>query len=85
MKSITIHGLDPNLWAILTARAKTEGRSLNQTIKNLLEVALGVKHVPDQPHRQDFEEFCGMWSEEETRQFTAAIADLEAVDTSDWR
>lgn len=42
MKSITIHGLDEPLWAMLKSVADAEGTSLNKTIKRLLEKALGI-------------------------------------------
>jgi hypothetical protein len=46
MKSITIHGVDEPLAELIKSKAKSEGLSVNQTIKNILEAALGVKPKP---------------------------------------
>jgi predicted DNA binding CopG/RHH family protein len=43
MKSITIHGIDEPLAKLIKSKAKQEGLSINQTIKNILESSLGVK------------------------------------------
>lgn len=85
MKAITIHGLDEPLWALLQERAKEQGASINATVKGILEQALGVKCVRQQPHRTDFEEFCGMWSREEADEFDRTTADDGSVDPNDWR
>jgi hypothetical protein len=84
MSSITIHDLDNTLAALVRARARAEGRSLNHTIKRLLEEALGVK-VTRHKHAKDFEKFCGMWSKEQAAAFRESISDLEQVDARDWR
>ncbi|MBM3953798.1 MAG: FitA-like ribbon-helix-helix domain-containing protein [Planctomycetota bacterium] len=85
MKAITIHGLEEPVWALLQERAKEQGASINATVKGILEQALGVKRVRQQPHRRDFEEFCGMWSPEEADAFGRATIDDRRVDPDDWR
>ena len=42
MKSITIHGLDEGLEAMIEEKARQEGLSLNKTVKMLLREALGL-------------------------------------------
>lgn len=85
MSSFTIHDLDESLAALIRAKAKADGESMNRTIKRLLEEALGIKVTPPRKHRNDFEKFCGIWSKEEAAEFEEAIADLERVDPEDWR
>lgn len=84
MTSITIHDLDDTLSALIRARARAEGMGLNQTIKRLLEEALGVR-ASRPTHRKDFEKFCGMWSKEQVSDFKKSIADLERIDAKDWK
>jgi len=85
MKSITIHGLDNPLWSMLKTRAKEDGKSLNQTIKGLLEQAFGIRRVPSQPHRAEFEEFLGVWSNDELKEFNKAVADNDIILSDDWK
>ena len=84
MTSITIHGLDESLAALIRAKARAEGASLNRTIKRLLEDALGVRPSA-RKHRGDFEKFCGMWSKAQAAEFDKAVGDLEKIDQDEWR
>ena len=85
MKAITIHGLEDTVVALLKERAKEQGSSVNATVKAILEQALGVRRTREQPHRRDFEEFCGMWSQQEYEEFRAATADDRRVEAEEWR
>ena len=78
MKSITIHGLDDELDRLIEERAAAEGKSLNMTIKTLLEEALGVR--PSRNHRQEFMDLFGRWSEADRQQFLQATEDLRQTD-----
>ena len=84
MKSISIHGLDDRISKKIDEKAKREGLSLNRTIKNLLEDALGLKSQKTKDHRDDFIEFLGVWSEEEAKAFEESIRDFERIDPEDW-
>ena len=85
MKSITIHGLDGKLYEQIKEKAKRQGLSLNKTIKNLLEKSLGIKSHNGTDHREDFIEFCGVWTESEAKEFAGAIEDFEKIDPQDWQ
>jgi len=84
MKSITLHGLDDTMVALLKDRSRSMGMSLNKTIKALLEQALGIKPNGDDTHRADFEEFYGSWTDEQVEEFERATADFGVVDEADW-
>ena len=84
MKSISIHGLDKETEKLLKKRAESEGKSVNKTVKEILEKALGVGPVR-RDHRDDFIEFLGIWTKEESKQFRKAIEDMEKVDPEDWK
>lgn len=85
MKSITIHGLDDAVARLIEARARSQGQSLNQVIKGLLEEVLGVKPRDPGGHANDFEEFLGVWSRSEFDAFEAATEDLRRVEPGEWK
>jgi hypothetical protein len=83
MKSITIHGMDDELDRLIRKKAAEEQKSLNKTIKGLLEEALGVR--PSKDHREEFADLFGSWSAADRRQFEKATEDLRRVDPEDWK
>ena len=85
MSTLTIHALDAVVEKRIRSKAKREGRSLNQTLKELLAVSVGVSQAAVTDHRSDFSEFCGIWSAKESLEFKAATSDLEIVDKDDWQ
>jgi hypothetical protein len=85
MKSITIHDVDGPVFELLKERAHNDGVSLNKTIKKLLDQALGIKSVRDEPHRGEFKALCGKWGREEKALFDKAVADFEKIDPAEWQ
>lgn len=85
MKSMTIHGIDKQLEKLIKAKAQAEGLSVNKTIKQILETALGVKPPLQHKNIDDFKEFCGVWSEADLKEFEEKTADTRNVDTEDWQ
>ncbi len=63
MKSITLHNIDGPLVELIKSKAKSEGLSINKTVKKILEESLGVRPKPEGAFRNDFEGFCGLWSD----------------------
>ena len=82
MSSITIHNLDKQLDILLRKKAKEEGKSLNKTIQDLLRQSLNLGKAPKLD--KAFQEFCGIWSEKDRKEFEEAISDMENVDPGDW-
>jgi hypothetical protein len=85
MKSITIHGVDEPLAELIKSKAQSEGLSINQTIKKMLESSLGVKPRPPGSARGEFKEFCGIWSDADLTEFKEKTKQLRKVDPRDWR
>jgi len=85
MKSMTIHGIDDQLAALIKEKAAAEGLSVNKTIKKLLEISLGIKPRPPGDNRNHFTEFCGVWSEKDFAEFEDNTADTRNIDPGDWR
>ena len=65
-------------------RAKRNKTSLNKTIKQLLEEALGLKPEMNENHREDFLDLFGVWSKSDMIEFTKNTKDCEKIDPSDW-
>ena len=84
MKSITIHGLDDQLNDLIKSRAKSEGLSINKTVKKLLETSLGVRPQNEKRNLNDFKEFCGLWTKADLDEFEEKTADLRKTDQKDW-
>jgi hypothetical protein len=85
MKSISIHGIDDPVYRLIKARARSEGRSINQTVKTIIERSLGVSSSALEPHRKEFENMCGTWSAREKEEFDKASEYFEKVNLEDWK
>ena len=85
MKSITIHGIDDPLAELIKSKARSEGLSINKTVKKLLEESLGVRPRKKGINRSHFEEFCGIWSNSDLTEFEAKTEDLRNVNDGDWQ
>ena len=83
MKSISVHGIDEETERAIEERAKSEGKSVNRIVKELIAKALGLGDKPPD-NRAMFEDLSGVWAEEEEQEFLASIADLETTDEKDW-
>jgi hypothetical protein len=84
MKSITIHGLDDQINDLIKSKAKSEGLSINKTVKKLLETSLGVRPQNERRNLNDFKEFCGLWTKADLDEFEEKTADLRNTDRRDW-
>jgi hypothetical protein len=85
MKSITIHGLDDVLDKRIREKAKSQGLSLNKTIKKLLEKSLGLNQKKKKDHREEFMELFGVWSENDLKEFNNAVSEFDQVEPGDWK
>lgn len=84
MKSISVHGIDEETEKKIGERAKSESKSVNRVVKELIAKALGLgERSPD--NREAFADLCGAWTEEEAAEFMDVVADLGTVDAKDWR
>lgn len=81
MKALTIRNLPPGVAEALEREKRRRGKSLNQTVIDLLGQGLGAQGV----RSNGLGELAGGWSEDELRDFERAIAPFEAVDEELWR
>ena len=85
MNTLTLHALDSTLADQLKARAKAEKKSLNQTAKELLASALGITPSKQKSRHHEFATLCGVWTEQEAKQFDASVACLSEIDEALWK
>ena len=83
MKSISVHGIDEEMERVIGERARSEGKSVNRIVKELIAKALGMGDKPPD-NRALFEDLSGVWTEAQEREFMDSIADLETTDEEDW-
>jgi plasmid stability protein len=81
IKALTIRNLPPGLAEALEREKRRRGKSLNQTVIDLLGQGLGAQGV----RSNGLARLAGGWSEEEFRDFERATAQFEAVDEELWR
>lgn len=82
MSSLTIHSIDPELNTRLGSAARSQGKSKNQLIKEILAHAVGLP--VERLYKDDYGEFCGLWSAEECAEFESSQAGNQKIDPEDW-
>jgi len=80
IKALTIRNLPPSLAEALEREKRRRGKSLNQTVIEVLGQGLGAPGV----RSNGLGRFAGGWSEDEFRDFERATAQFEAVDEELW-
>lgn len=83
MKVLTIRGVSKRLAEALEREKQQRGRSLNQTVLDVLSDRLGVGEAG--PRRNGLARLAGSWSREDARRFDKAIASTERLDAELWR
>lgn len=76
MKHLTIRNVSPELAAALEREKRNRGTSLNSTVLELLEGALGVGGR----RSNGLATLAGTWSEEDHERFEEAVAVTEQID-----
>jgi plasmid stability protein len=82
MRQLTIRDIPDDLEKQIRKVARNRGKSINKTVRELLQEALGIGTQPEK--RRDLSELAGVWDAEEAREFDRAIAVFEQVDEGLW-
>lgn len=87
MTTITIHNLPENLEKKLRDLASTKKQSLNQTVKDILFIGLSPRHstLKKKQRKEEFKEFFGTWTKEESLAFDKTLEHFNQIDESDWQ
>lgn len=80
IKALTIRNLPPSIATALEREKRRRGKSLNQTVIELLGQGLGEQGV----RTNGLGRLAGGWSEDEFRDFERATAQFEALDQELW-
>jgi hypothetical protein len=82
MKTLTIRNVPRRLADALNRERRRTDLSLNQTVLDVLGRGLGLGD--EGPRRNGLARLAGTWSEDDQRQFDAAVASFEEVDPDMW-
>lgn len=80
IKALTIRNVPPGLAEALEREKRRRGKSLNQTVLDLLGQGLGAQGT----RSNGLGRLGGGWSEDEFRDFEKATAPFEAIDEELW-
>lgn len=78
---MTIRNLPPDIADALEREKARRGKSLNQTVIDLLGQGLGAQG----PRSNGLARLAGGWTDDEFREFERATAQFEAVDEELWQ
>ena len=82
MNHLTIRNVPPDLAQRLEEEKRVRGRSLNQTVLDLLAQAVGLGRAR---RSNGLAALSGTWTVDEHEAFEHAIADTEQIDEELWR
>jgi hypothetical protein len=82
VRHLTIRNVPAELARRLDEEKRARGRSLNQTVLDLLAQAVGLAHGR---RSNGLAELAGTWSREEHEAFERAVAETEQIDEELWR
>jgi plasmid stability protein len=83
MKSLTIHNIDEKLAQEIKKLAQRNGKSINQTVKTLLQNAL-ESGSDKEMKKTEFLDLFGVWTEEDKLEFNRNNQELNKIDDQDW-
>lgn len=82
MRYLTIRSVSPDLATALEQEKSARGTSMNRTILDILERAVGIGGAK---RSNGLAQLAGTWSDEEHARFEEAIAVTEQVDEELWQ
>ena len=86
MKAITIRGIDSSISEKLKQLAKTEGKSVNQLVLDLIRQNLGMQKKKKFTRRyNDLDHLFGKWSQTEFKKIQGFIDSQRKIDPEMWQ
>ena len=83
MGYLTVRDVPSDVAKALRSETRRRGKSLNQTVIDLLRQALGLGW--DSQRANGLEKLAGTWSQQELDSFERATAIFENIDEEQWR
>ena len=85
MKVISLRNIPPKIARLIEARSQETGLSLNKTVIQLLEEALGVSGPAGHPREyRDLDDVVGAWTLDEAREFDEILGQQRCIDPEIW-
>ena len=81
MRALTVRNVPPDVADALAREKRRRGKSLNQTVIELLAQGLGVAG----PRSNGLGQLSGTWSEQDLREFSQAVSPFDDIDPELWR
>jgi hypothetical protein len=87
LKQLTVRGFGEELERRLRALARAEGISLNEAALRLLRkgASLGGPSEPADAVGSALDHLAGTWTDDDVREFEAAVRPMEQIDEAFWR
>ena len=87
MKAITIRGIDSSVSEKLKQVAKTEGKSVNQLVLDLIRQNLGMQKEKKftRQHNNDLDHLFGKWSRAEFEKIQGFVDSQRNIDSELWQ
>lgn len=83
MSQITIRDLPDSVERAIRRRAAQEKKSMNKTVGELLQKALGIES--SEQKQRDLSAFSGAWNPAEADEFDRQMEPFETIDEEVWR
>ena len=84
MKAITIRGIDPSVSDKLKKVAKSEGKSVNQLVLDLIKQSVGMQKKKFNRQYDDLDHLFGKWSRSEFEKIQGFIDSQRKIDPELW-
>ena len=85
MTTLTLHALDDAIAVPLRDYARRERKSLNQSVKDLLAVGLGLVRPKETDHRAEYESLSGILSDRDADEIRKNLRQFDRIDAEKWR
>lgn len=85
MKAITLRNIPKDLAKVLERKARSEGKSLNRVVLELLSRACGTANASPRVENSDFDSIFGAWTDEEADEFDAVLREQRQIDPELWK
>ncbi len=83
MNQITLRQIPENVDTLIRQLSKAQKKSINKTIIELLEKALGVSR--NSTKKRDLSQLAGTWEESQFEEFEKNIAQFDTIDNEIWK
>ena len=85
MKAITLRNIPKDLAKVLERKARSQGKSLNRVVLELLARACGTPNASPRAVNSDFDAIFGAWTDKEADEFDAVLREQRQIDPELWK